>query len=161
MFKLKSIKPEQKYVEKFKNVICPLLSLFFVILIILYIQFKDSFTSFDTALFYIVIISQVFTLYSCFVKWSADLLMVNHYIFVIMLYVVLLSNNKYLLMYYFFVVVGIVIGWKLNNDKCVFDKLSWDVEIMGYEIKNTKSRSNFMIYILLLAYPLKIYYSNK
>ena len=161
MFKLKSIKPEQKYVEKFKNVICPLLSLFFVILIILYIQFNDSFTSFDTALFYIVIISQVFTLYSCFVKWSADLLMVNHYIFVLMLYVVLLSNNKYLLMYYFFVVVGIVIGWKLNNDKCVFDKLSWDVEIMGYEIKNTKSRSNFMIYILLLAYPLKIYYSMK
>jgi len=78
-----------------------------------------------------------------------------------MLYIVLLSNNISLLSYYLFVIVCVIIGWKLNNNVCVFDKLSWDIEIMGYEIKNTRSRSAFMIYILILAYPLKLFYSMK
>jgi len=100
-------------------------------------------------------------LYSCFVKWSPNILMYTHYLFVIMLYIVLLSNNISLLAYYLFVIVCVIIGWKLNNNVCVFDKLSWDIEIMGYEIKNTRSRSAFMIYILILAYPLKLFYSMK
>jgi hypothetical protein len=76
-----------------------------------------------------------------------------------MLYIVLLSDNISLLAYYLIVITFVILGWKLNNNVCIFDKLSWDIEIMGYEIKNTRSRSAFMIYILILAYPLKIFYS--
>lgn len=161
MFKIKSKKPRESYISKFKNVICPLLSFFFVVLIILFIKFKKTFSSFDKGLFYITIISQLLTLYSCFVKWSPNILMYTHYLFVIMLYIVLFSNNISLLAYYLFVIVCVILGWKLNNNVCVFDKLSWDIEIMGYEIKNTRSRSAFMIYILILAYPLKLFYSMK
>ena len=161
MFKLKIKKPRKNYVYKFKNIICQLLSLFFIILIILYIQFKKTFSSFDKGLFYITIIIILFFLYSCFVKWCPNILMYTHYFFVIMLYIVLLSNNISLLGYYLCVVIVILLVWKLNNNVCIFDKLSWDIEIMGYEIKNTRSRSAFMIYILLLAYPLKIFYSMK
>jgi hypothetical protein len=78
-----------------------------------------------------------------------------------MLYIVLFSENTSLLSYYLCVVISIIIGWKLNNNVCVFDKLSWDVEIMGYKIQNTRNRSALMIYILLLGYPLKIFYSMK
>uniref|UniRef100_A0A6C0CHE9 Uncharacterized protein n=1 Tax=viral metagenome TaxID=1070528 RepID=A0A6C0CHE9_9ZZZZ len=159
MLKIKSKKPRESYISKFKNVICPLLSFFFIALIILYIKFKKTFTSFDKCLFYITILSQLFTLYSCFVKWSPDLLMYTHYSFVLMLYIVLLSDNISLLAYYLIVITFVILGWKLNNNVCIFDKLSWDIEIMGYEIKNTRSRSAFMIYILILAYPLKIFYS--
>jgi|UniRef100_A0A6C0CW86 hypothetical protein len=161
MFKIKSKKPRESYISKFKNVICPLLSFFFIALIILYIKFKNTFTSFDKGLFYITMLSQLLTLYSCFVKWSPNILMYTHYLFVIMLYIVLFSENTSLLSYYLCVVISIIIGWKLNNNVCVFDKLNWDVEIMGYKIQNTRNRSALMIYILLLGYPLKIFYSMK
>jgi len=78
-----------------------------------------------------------------------------------MLYVVLMSKNVYLLSFYLLVVIGIIIGWKLNNDKCVFDKLNWDIEFMGIKYCNKKETSKFMIYILTVLYPLKIWYSKK
>lgn len=72
-----------------------------------------------------------------------------------------MSKNVYLLSFYLLVVIGIIIGWKLNNDRCVFDKLSWDIEFMGIKYSNKKKTSKFMIYILMVLYPLKIWYSKK
>ena len=161
MIELKTEKPKQECIYKLKNVICLLLSIFFIILIILYIQFKNTFSLFDKTLFYITIISQLLTLYSCFVKWCCDTLMYIHYIFVIMLYIVLLSENITLLGYYLCVVIFVVAGWKLNNNVCIFGNLSWDVDIINYEIRFTKTTLDRMIYSLLLAYPLKIFYSMK
>ena len=92
---------------------------------------KKTFDTFDSTLVYITFLTQILSLYSCFVKWNANLLMYTHYLFVVMLYVVLMSKNVYLLSFYLLVVIGIIIGWKLNNDKCVFDKLKLGHRIYG------------------------------
>ena len=161
MVKVNPKKPQKDYVSQFKNIICLLLFIYFFLLFSVFILKRKTFNTFDSSLVYITFFTQIISLYSCFVKWNANLLMYTHYLFVVMLYVVLMSKNVYLLSFYLLVVIGIIIGWKLNNDKCVFDKLNWDIEFMGIKYSNKKKTSKFMIYILMIMYPLKIWYSKK
>ena len=150
--------PKQQWINKNKISICVILSIFFTVLLWLLLSKYKTFSTSDMIIIISVLLSQLSTFYACFVNWNSDILMYNHYIFVVVIYLVLiLSSNKYLLLYYLGVVLCIIVVWNTKK-RCVFDKLSWDFEIFGYKYKNNQNRSGFMIYILLVLYPLKMWY---
>ena len=162
MIKLSNKKvPEEEWISSNKTEICYILGIFFSLLLIIFFNKMETFSLFDMSIIITVLLSQLATLYSCFIKWNPDTLMYNHYLFVIVIYLVILfSSNIWLLGYYLLVVIGIVVGWNIKQ-KCVFDKLCWDIECCGFKYTNTDECSQIMVYMLLAIFPLKMCYLNK
>lgn len=162
MIKLTNKKrPQKQYIINNKNEICYILGVFFCLLLIICFTKMETFSLFDMSIIITVLLSQLATMYSCFIKWNPDTLMYNHYLFVIVIYLVILfSSNIWLLGYYLLVVISIVIGWNIKQ-KCVFDKLCWDIECCGFKYTNTDESSQIMVYMLLAIFPLKMCYLNK
>lgn len=152
--------PCRKFINNNKIEICYVLGVFFCILLFLLFAQYNVLSTLDAKFIYIALTNYVAILYNCFIDWNGDMVMYLHYLFVIMIYVVLLSSsNMWLLGYYLALVVAIIIGWYIKN-KCIFDKLCWDIDFFGYKYTNTDECSHFMVYILLILYPLKMLYSN-
>ena len=153
--------PEEKWISSNKTEICYILSILFCLLIIIYFAKIESFSFFDIVNIYSMMLIQLLAMYSCFIRWDADLLMYNHYLFVIMIFLVIVfSNNIWLLGYYLAILIYIIIGWRLKK-RCIFDNLCWDIECCGYRYENTEDCTESIVYMLLAVFPLKMCYLNK
>jgi hypothetical protein len=157
MFKIKKIiLPDKNYVNKYTKIITILCIFYTLCLMYLFSKFKKSFTHFDKLLVYIIFFDIFLGFYSSVIFWNPYMLSVAHYIFMFMFFIVLLSNNNYILYYYFSLFIVMLLVWKFNNNRCIFDKINWEIEFMGKPIKSDVTL-NYGYYILFILYPLKIY----
>lgn len=159
MLKIKKIiLPDKNYVSKYSTIITYLTIFYAIILMYLFLKFKKCFTNFDKLLVYIIFFDIFLGYYSCIISWNPYILTIAHYIFAIMFFIVLLSNNNYIIYYYFSVFIAMLLVWKFNNNRCIFDKINWEIEFMGKPIKSDATL-NYGYYILFILYPLKIYFN--
>jgi len=75
--------PKQQWINKNKISICVILSIFFIILLWMLLSKYNTFSNSDIIIIISVLLSQLSTFYACFVNWNSDILMYNHYIFVV------------------------------------------------------------------------------
>lgn len=159
MFKIKKIiLPDKNYVNKYTTIITYLTIFYFICLMYLFLKFKKSFTYFDKILVYVIFFDIFLGFYSSVIYWNPYMLSVAHYIFMLMFFIVLLSNNNYILYYYFSLFIIMLLVWKFNNNRCIFDKINFEIEFMGKPIKSEQTL-NYGYYILFILYPLKIYFN--
>lgn len=148
---------DNKWINTNKIEICSVLIIYFLLLLFIYLSQYESLTSIETYLIYIIIVIQITTLYSCFIKWKPNIVIFNHYLFVIMIWLNLFfSKNLPILFYYLSTLLLIIIGWILKKGRCIFDKLNWEIIInnKSYKIKESLE----IILLMILFYLIKIYY---
>ena len=148
---------DNKWINTNKNEICMVLIIYFLLLLFIYLSQCESLTSTEIYLIYIVLISQITTLYSCFINWKPNIVIFNHYLFIIMLWLNLfISKNLPILFYYLSTLLLIIILWTLKNKRCIFDKLRWEFIINNKKYRIKESLNYILIF--LLFYLIKIYY---
>ena len=148
---------DNKWINTNKIEICSVLIIYFLLILFIYLSQYESLTSTETYLIYIIIIIQITTLYSCFIKWKPNIVIFNHYLFVIIIWLNLFfSKNLPILFYYLSTLLLIIIGWILKKGRCIFDKLNWEIIIdnKSYKIKESLE----IILLMILFYLIKIYY---
>lgn len=148
---------DNKWINSNKLEICSILKVYFLVLLFIYLSQYNSLTSTETYFIYITLISQAITLYSCFINWKPNIVIFNHYLFIIMLFLNLFfSKNLPILFYFLSTLLLIIIIWILKKGRCVFDRLRWEIIInnKSYRIKESLQ----IILLMVLFYLIKIYY---
>lgn len=148
---------DNKWINSNKIEICSVLIICFLLLLFIYLSQYKSLTYTEIYLIYIILISQITTLYSCFINWNPNIVIFNHYLFIIMIWLILFfSKNLYILFYYLSILLLIIILWFFKNKRCIFDKLRWEFIINNKKYR-IKESMNYIL-ILVLFYLIKIYY---
>ena len=158
MFKINNITyPRKEYIENNKNLIFNIFIFVSILLLLLLFEFKN-FNNLDIILYTISVLNVILGWYSCIFYWCPNTLLFDHYGFVVMLFLILFSSNKWLIIYYINLAIIILLGWILNNGNCMFDTISWDLEINGikWDINKNQWSERILLGILFIIYPLKI-----
>lgn len=69
----------------------------------------------------------------------------------------LLSKNIWILLYWLSVYIVTILNWKINNNRCLFDNLRWEIEFMGKKYRNNGSCSRYLMYVLVFLNLSRIY----
>jgi len=139
--------------------ICYILIIYFILLLLITIAQFKKFNIFEKYSSIIILISQVITFYSCFVKWNPISIIINHYLLEIFILLFLLfSNNIYCLLYFLSVIILTIVLWYFKNDRCIFDRIVWQVNIQNKIYSLNSKNTKVTTYIGLFLYLLKIIY---
>jgi len=158
MLKLTTRKlPERKWVESKKNEICIVISVYFILLLLIYVFNKDNLSYLDKTIMYLTIVDQLVALYNCFINWNEHFIVYSHYLFVGLFFMSLLSKNIWILLYWLSVYIVTILNWKINNNRCLFDNLRWEIEFMGKKYRNNGSGSRYLMYVLVFLNLSRIY----
>jgi len=154
------IVPKKEYITKKRDLICSTLSISILLLVILNIYFFKKLNLTDKILNYSSIALILSGMYFCLIDFQGVLVMFIHYLLMLLIWLVLIfSNNLYLLSYFLIVIGMIFLGWKINNNICMFGRLSWDLEIFDTPFYTNKN-GNIRVFmdVLIYLYTIKIIY---
>mgnify|MGYP000940166727 CR=1 FL=1 len=150
---------EQQWINKNEFEICSFITLFFILLIILLNNQFYKLSNIDIYTIYLILISQLSTLYSCYIQWNPEIIAINHYFLLIVItFVLLFSKNIMFLIYFLSIVLLTLLLWSLKKNRCIFDNLKWELHICGYKIENKPEFMAYSIIPVIMLYVLKIIY---
>lgn len=153
---------ERDWIIQNKNDICYIVLICALILILLLnIEYKNL-SLLEKIIICINLITQISLIYSCFINWKPNIIIMNHYILVFsIILVIIFSNNFYFLIYTLLILLLVLTLW-FNKNRCIFDNLSWDFKIGNKLIKSNPYLMNYCIVpaMLILIYKITKFKKN-